>query len=304
MSSNHGWSPLTSGGLFWLIIPLLLSILCYIVAWRTQRKRGPEEASDHINNLGSMTLEEAYLIKARIAELEFPLIFSAATNAVFFKAEAIPSIAKLVSRAAQRSTPRNGPGATPLDLLGRPGAPATKAAIDRVNYIHGFYRPSSKMSDDDLLYVLSLFALEPIRCIDRFEWRRLTALERRALATLWKALGEALRIPFDRLPSDEEGFDDDALKWLSELEVWGREYEERHREKTPESVFLGEKQLDAWVRGVPRFLRRWARGCVAVLIEPGLRQAMGIETPSTLAIVLVQTVVSVRKFIRRRLYTL
>ncbi len=162
----------------------------------------------------------------------------------------------------------------PADLLGRPGAAETMAAIDRVNYIHSLYRPAGKMSDDDLLYVLSLFALEPIRWIDRFEWRRLTAEERCALATLWKALGEQLRIPFEKLPSCREGFRD-ALHWLAELADWGRQYEQRNREKSPESVFLAQKQLDAWLGGVPECLRRRARGLVAALIEPGHRQAMG-----------------------------
>ncbi|KAI0512811.1 hypothetical protein F5B22DRAFT_295328 [Xylaria bambusicola] len=298
MASHQDWFRLFYEGLFWLVVSLLLSVFLYTAARKTQRNLVSEEANGRSKD---MTLEEAYLVKTRIAEREFPFVFSAATNAVFFKAEGIPSIAKLVARAARRSTPRKGPSAAPLDLLGRPGASATKAAVDRVNYIHSFYRPSGKMSDDDLLYVLCLFALEPIRCVERFEYRRLTALERRALATLWKALGEELRIPFDRL--GEGG--GDALEWLAELERWGQEYEERFREKTPESVFLGEKQLDAWVSGVPLFfLRRWARECVAVLIEPGLRRAMGIETPSTLAVVLVESVIGARKFIRRCLCTL
>ncbi|TGJ79750.1 hypothetical protein E0Z10_g9019 [Xylaria hypoxylon] len=250
-----------------------------------------------------MTLEEAYSIKTRIAEHEFPLVFSAATNSVFFKAEGVPSIAKLVARAVQRSSsanhrparkPKAGLSVAPADLLGRPGAPETKAAIDRVNHVHSIYRPS----DDDLLYVLSLFTLETLRWIDRFEWRCLTAEERCALATLWKALGEELRIPFDKLPSSRDGFRD-PLHWLEELEDWGCQYEEKNREKSPESVFLAQKYLDAWLGSVPGCLKRLARGLAVVLIEPGLRRVMGIETPPATAVFLVETVIHVRKFIRR-----
>lgn len=132
------------------------------------------------------------------------------------------------------------------------------------------------MSDDDLLYVLSLFALEPLRFIERWEWRPPTREERCALATLWRALGEDLEIPFDRLPSypTATGFRD-ALHWLAELEAWGREYEARNRRRSAESVRLGEMQLDAWVGGVPVCFKGIARGFVAALIEPGLRSAMG-----------------------------
>ncbi|KAF2972112.1 hypothetical protein GQX73_g1417 [Xylaria multiplex] len=227
------------------------------------------------------------------------------------EAEGVPSIAKLVARAAQRSSssnrgparkPKAGLSVAPADLLGRPGAPKTRAAIDRVNYIHSLYRPSGKMSDDDLLYVLSLFALETIRWIDRFEWRCLTAEERCALATLWQALGEELRIPFEKLPSFQDGFRD-PLHWLAELEDWGRQYEKNNREKSPESVFLAQKQLDAWLGRVPGCLKHLTRGLLAVLIEPGLRQAMGIETPPPTAVFLVETIIRARKFIRRHFYS-
>ncbi|KAI0427374.1 hypothetical protein F5Y09DRAFT_35308 [Xylaria sp. FL1042] len=296
----------TRGGLFWLVVSPLLYILCRIAVRRFQGSHKARSRGD----VETMTLEEAYSIKARIAD-EFPTVFSTAINFVFFKAEGIPSIAKLVARAAQRSSsapqktpqrPRRGAGVAPGDLLGRPGAAETKAAIDRVNHVHSFYRPSGKMSDDDLLYVLSLFALEPMRWIDRLEGRRLTELERCALATLWKALGEELRIPFDKLPSCAEGGFRDTLHWLAELEDWGRMYEERNREKSPESKLLAQKQLDAWVGGIPGVFRPTARCLVAAFIEPRLRRAMGIETPSATAIFLIETMIYVRKFIRRCSY--
>lgn len=146
--------------------------------------------------------------------------------------------------------------------------------MDRVNYIHSLYRPSGKMTDDDLLYTLGLFALEPLRFVERWEWRAPTRDERYALATLWRALGQDLKIPFDRLPSSGSGFRD-ALHWLAELEVWGLDYEARNRARSDDSVRLAEMQLDAWVSGVPACFKGVARGFVAALIEPGLRRAMG-----------------------------
>ncbi|KAI0525300.1 hypothetical protein F5B22DRAFT_642319 [Xylaria bambusicola] len=52
------------------------------------------------------------------------------------------------------------------------------------------------MSDEDLLYVLSLFAVEPTRWVERFEWRAMDARERGALAVLWRSarLGDEERL--------------------------------------------------------------------------------------------------------------
>ncbi|KAI1161914.1 hypothetical protein F5B18DRAFT_418255 [Nemania serpens] len=299
MSSHLNWlleSPLR------ILWPAAVSLLVYIPLSTAIRKHQLHMRARTHDSLANMTLDEAYAIKSRMAEHDFQMAFSAALGSVFFKAEGVPSVATLVAGAVQRSSsskekPKPGVSATPASLLGCPGAAGTKAAVDRVNYIHSFYRPSGKMSDDDLLYVLSLFALEPLRFIERWEWRSPTREERCALATLWKTLGEDLEIPFDRLPSCAAGFRD-ALHWLAELEVWGREYEVRNRQRTPESVRLGEMQLDAWVGGVPVCFKGIARGFVAALIEPGLRSAMGIQTPPRLSVFIVETVTRVRSFVR------
>ncbi|KAI1179430.1 hypothetical protein F4777DRAFT_534257 [Nemania sp. FL0916] len=42
---------------------------------------------------------------------------------------------------------------------GRP-QPSRRAAIARVSHIHGGYRPQGTMSEEDLLYIFSLFAVE------------------------------------------------------------------------------------------------------------------------------------------------
>src|SRR3954454_24924221 len=51
-----------------------------------------------------------------------------------------------------------------------------RSAIERINAIHGRF----KIRNEDFLYVLSTFALEPMRWNARFGWRRLTDREREA----------------------------------------------------------------------------------------------------------------------------
>ncbi|KAI0876638.1 hypothetical protein GGS24DRAFT_488445 [Hypoxylon argillaceum] len=286
---------------------ILGSVLVYIPFCTAIRRHQRQRATRRHGALENMTLDEAYAIKSWMAEHEFPRTFSAALDGVFFKAEAIPSIAKLVFRAAQRSSskPQSSPSTStsPAALLGPPSAPETLAAIARVNRIHALYRPAGTMSDTDLLYVLSLFALEPLRYIQRFEPRAPTREQRCALATMWRAVGEALRVPFDPLllkshgGGEEEGFRD-ALHWLDELERWGAEYEMSRREKSVEGVRLARMKFEKALGGVPWFCKGAARGMLAALYDEGFRGVMGIEPPSRTAVVIIETVVCVRKFLR------
>jgi hypothetical protein len=79
-----------------------------------------------------------------------------------------------------------------------PDARRTKEAISRMNYLHGYvsnplllrkfhtdeasiYQKAGHISNDDLLYTLGLFALEPIRWIKEYEWREMTPMERCAM---------------------------------------------------------------------------------------------------------------------------
>ncbi|KAI0406213.1 hypothetical protein F4802DRAFT_559810 [Xylaria palmicola] len=55
------------------------------------------------------------------------------------------------------------------------------------------------MSNKDLLYALSLFAVEPTRWVERFEWRAMDARERGALAVLWRWVGRELGITVENV---------------------------------------------------------------------------------------------------------
>jgi hypothetical protein len=56
-------------------------------------------------------------------------------------------------------------------------APISQRAIKsiaRMNFIHGQYQKADKISNDDMLYTLSVFISEPISWINKFEWRPVT----------------------------------------------------------------------------------------------------------------------------------
>ena len=80
-------------------------------------------------------------------------------------------------------------------VLNHPTSDRAIAAIARINYLHGRHRKHGKITEPDLPYTLSLFALEPARWVPSFEWRDLTDMELCTIGTLWKSLGEAFDIP-------------------------------------------------------------------------------------------------------------
>lgn len=91
-------------------------------------------------------------------------------------------------------------------MLNEPTSKRTIDGIAHMNYLHSGYRKAGKITDANMLYTLSLFALEPIRWTRRFEWRALTDMETCAIGTVWKDMGDAMEIPYTALKSGATGF--------------------------------------------------------------------------------------------------
>ena len=142
-----------------------------------------------------------------------------------------------------------------------------------MNYLHNRYRKAGKISDDDMLYTLSLFALEPLRWTNKYEWRSVTDVERCATGTYWKATGEMMDVPYTALPSCKQGWQD-GLHWLEELESWSAVYEREHMLPADTNQQLATQTLNIGLFNLPTWLKPTGRRLVAVLLEPRLRTAM------------------------------
>ena len=142
-----------------------------------------------------------------------------------------------------------------------------------MNYLHAQYKKSGKISNDDLLYTLSLFALEPARWIDRYEWRRLTDLELAACGTYWKSMGEAMEIGFSALPSHVRGWED-GLHWLREIEKWSLRYEETHMVPAETNRQLADSHFQILCFNVPKQFHLVCKKTMSVLLGTRLQKAM------------------------------
>ncbi|GMG45241.1 unnamed protein product [Aspergillus oryzae var. brunneus] len=146
-----------------------------------------------------MTDHDAWAIQKQVLQLEFPTISLKALQFALFR---------LLLKTSQFSDPATSfkRYADTGALIGQfmsfePTSDRALTAIARTKFLHTGYRTSGSILNSDMLYTLSLFATEPIRFTEMFEWRSMSELEKCAIGTYWKNLGEALEIDFAELPS-------------------------------------------------------------------------------------------------------
>jgi hypothetical protein len=226
-----------------------------------------------------MTLADAHSIQLALPELEFPDIFSMSVSFALFKTYGIPSISELLVATGHLSSPEiaskhaadTGIVITEV-VLNRPDSERTISGIALMNYLHGRYIKAGKISNDDMLYTLSLFVLELIRWTAKSEWRCVMDLERCAMGMCWKDLGEKMEISYDKLLSANPGWKD-GFHWLEELEAWGLAYEAERMVPAESNAQLARVTFDIALFNLPAFLKPYGYTLASCLIEPRLQVA-------------------------------
>ena len=157
--------------------------------------------------------------------------------------------------------------------LNKPTSKRAIQAIARMNFLHSRYQKAGKITNNDLLYVLSNFALEPVQWISRCEWRSLTDVELCASGTFWKDMGDAMEISYEVLHSSAKGWQD-GLHWLSEVKQWSDEYEESHMVPADSNRELADSLLNSLLPRKPAGCRKRCMKAIAVLLGDRVRQSM------------------------------
>lgn len=146
-------------------------------------------------------------------------------------------------------------------------------SLARTRFLHAGYRASGKILEQDMLYTLALFALQPIRFIDRFEWRTLSDLERCAIGTFWKSAGDALDISYEALPSGKAGFKD-GIQWLEEIDAWSQEYEAKCMVPDAKNRETADQTTAVLLYMLPTVLHPVGLQFVSFMMDDRLRKAM------------------------------
>ena len=277
---NPDETPFIEGSPYYLILLLIYPLVVALL--RRDRLRSTLETFPYTErgSFASMTDNDAFLIQQSIGELEFPFTFEKAIQFALFRTYGIPSISKLLVATAQFSEKTTAcKRYTDTETLVRefmgyaPASGRTLEAISRMNYIHSGYQKSGKISNDDMLYTLSLFAVEPIRWIDRYEWRTLEAFEKCAFGTFWKSIGDAMGISYENLRSANEGWVD-GLQWLEEIMEWSERYEKRCMVPHLDNRKTADQTVAILLWKIPKPLHSVGKQIVLALMDERLRTAM------------------------------
>jgi hypothetical protein len=161
---------------------------CYLLRYRVRNNNHARLPYKERASLRFMTTHHAWEITQYVISQEFPFTIVKALEFALFRTYGIPSISSLLCATTELSTAPHAPRRF-VDtnvlisefLTYEPDSRRCNEAIARMNWLHTMYIKSGKISNDDLLYTLSLFVLEPHRWVKETEWREMTDMELCAL---------------------------------------------------------------------------------------------------------------------------
>lgn len=131
-------------------------------------------------------------------------------------------------------------------------------AMARINAIHARYA----IPNDQYLYVLSVFVLEPIRWVERWGWRPLEPVERTATFNLWRRVGVQMKIR-------------DIPKSLEALEAFNRRFEAERFGPSPAGRRLADMAARTAASWFPASLRTVVPEVMRALLDAPAREALG-----------------------------
>lgn len=296
---------------FWVLLAVLYPLICALL--RNDRLRTSLETFPYTTrrSFASMTDNDAMQIQLDLSQLEFPFLFEKSLQFALFRSYGIPTVSKLLVATSQFTEPSTAcKRYTDTEVLvteiiaNEPAAERTKEAIGRMNYIHSQYRKSGKILDDDMLYTISLFASEPVRWIDRYEWRKLEDFEKCAIGTFWKSVGDAMEISWEKLRSGTggtEGTWKDGLHFWEELTEWSLQYEQENMVPDPNIHKTAEETIAILLWGIPEVLKPAGKHIVSALMGDRLRTAMMYPDPPAIYHYIVAYGFGLRKYFLRYL---
>ena len=194
---------------------------------------------------------------------EFPWDYQRSMEFALFRTYCVPSISTLLAATREfelRPQRRYDDTALLIAEMMEHGydSPRGKAALRSINRVHNRFR----ISNDDMLYVLSTFVFEPVRWLDRFGWRRLSEHERLAAFHFYRAVGA--RMGIRSIPGS-----------YREFEQFNVDYERRNFTYTATNAAIGRYTLELFCSWYPPASRPLIRPALRSLMDRPLLDAFG-----------------------------
>jgi len=196
---------------------------------------------------------------------EFPWDYQRALEFALFRTYCVPSISRLLAATGEfekRPQKRYDDTAVLMAELAENGydSPRGREALSTINRMHGRYR----ISNDDMLYVLSTFVYDPIDWIDEFGWRRLHENERQAAYHYFREVGK--RMGIKDIPGDF-----DAFRKFKDA------YEETNFVYSDDNHRIGRYTLDLFCSWFPAPLRPLVAVGAKSLLDERMLHAFGFR---------------------------
>lgn len=296
VARNLGYKTTIALGTFTIYIALCRG-LRYLRLNQKHRKY-PYKSRD---DLAKMTTDHAQEIVEYIMSLEFPFVAEKALQFALFRTYGIPTISELLCKTTQLSNLEHAPrryvdtGVLITEFLAHPPtSERANEAIARMNYLHSLYQKQGKISNDDMLYTLSLFVTEIPRWVNNYEWRDVTQMEICALGTLWKSIGTAMGMSFKPLahyPNFRDG-----VEFFDDLKNWALSYEEEVMIPNEWNHKLANETTAILLYNMPEFMKPFGKHVVSSLMDDRLRKAMIYPEPPHYIAKLTTTLLAIRGF--------
>lgn len=209
--------------------------------------------------------KDADVIVRIFAGLEFPWDTVRALEVALMRTFCSPSISKLLHRTREfeaQGQKRYDDTALLVAEFMQWGLehPRAQQAIEQVNHIHGHF----DIPNEDFLYVLSTFVLDPIRWVDQYGWRKTSEHERLALYHFFRKVGERMHIA--NIPDTFEKF-----------KRWAQQYEQEHFHYSESNAQVADATVGVMRAWLPKPLQFAAKPAVRALLDQQMRDAFGYK---------------------------
>lgn len=237
-----------------------------------------------LNTLTSGEVNQHYHeIVSYLANHDAPLDYLIAGELAQIQTFGIPSISKTLRRTRQyqdKGTKRLDDTRAILVEIMKDTVHSDRGAhmVKHLNWIHSHYT----ISNDDYLYTLALFIVEPDRWMSSFGYRNLTDTERHAAYLEFRDLGIAMNIK--NIP---DSFD--------EFKAWYLDYRQQHLKHHPDNSVVAQGLIDGMKPMVPFILRPFIQSIMLVLInDDELLSAINMKKPGKITQLAVRSVMKIR----------
>jgi len=153
-----------------------------------------------------------------------------------------------------------------------------KAAIRRLNNIHSHFN----ISNEDFLYVLSTFVMEPVRWNARFAYRKSTQKEKETAYIFWREMAKRMNIKY--VPGSFE-----------EVEQFNLRYEKEKFAYCEGGRKVADSTLDLFLGWwLPTWLFRFGRPFVFAILDDHLLSAFHYKKPPAVFRIIIYGLMKIR----------